>query len=159
MHMKNKRNGLDINIKQESYLKAYIQKFHNIEFIKIIFFSIGFQILPVFVMFLIQLISNHKFSISEYIENFLVFVIVSCAANISELFTEKNLKINEPSTIVSIFILISVLCLSSVMYCLELIDSVTQSDKYCAVSFIFFIIIVYINLWRESKNKRLVENK
>lgn len=92
MHMKNKRNGLDINIKQESYLKAYIQKFHNIEFIKIIFFSIGFQILPVFVMFLIQLISNHKFSISEYIENFLVFVIVSCAANISELFTEKTLK-------------------------------------------------------------------
>ena len=158
--MTDKKN-LDFAIVQESRWSAYTRQFLNVGFLRAILFSNILQLLPVWVMYIIQLVSKYRFGIEEYVSNFLVFIIISCGVNLADLFTRKTLKINEMSILFVIFLQIFIMCTALILYCLLLLSSLTSLSiitlRYCIFSFIFFIIVVFINLWKEISNEDLEE--
>lgn len=85
-------------IKQEPAIKVIIQKLKDMAIWKNLFISNIFQLLAIWVMLLLQFVSEHTFSIDDYIGNLLVFDIVACATNLSDTFGEENSKTKEMPT-------------------------------------------------------------
>lgn len=151
-----------IVIKQESRLITYSHKLKNAAFWKTIVFSNIFQLLPIWIMFIIQLVSEYTFNIREYICNFLTFVIIACTVNLADFLQKTETKSNKISRIFVISLLMLVLCFALTIYCLQLLCDFIKfkisETKICAFAVIFLIIIILINIWKEVKNQG-VEDK
>lgn len=142
-----------INFVQESRLRTFISKLYNEKMLKNICFSNFFQLLPVWVMLLIQLVSEYSFQIEEYISNLLVFTVVACAANLSDLFGTNNLK--EKVMPVTLFILVLIMCFASIMYCLLLLyDQIhlkIKMETSLFFSVVFTLGVVLLNIWQTAR--------
>lgn len=149
--MMHKDNNSNILIKQEPLGNVIIRLLHNPDLWKNLFFSNIFQILPIWVMLLIQLVSAYNFIHKEYISNLLVFVIIASATNLSNLFSEDNFKLNIITTLFAIFISIFIICFASIMYCLILLNNKMmlelKIDILMGFSILFTLIVVYISIW------------
>lgn len=144
--------GDPIYFEQESFDRILYKYFTNEKMWKNLFFSNIFQLLPVWVMLLIQFVSEYSFPSKEYIGNLLVFVVIACATNLSNLFGKNNFKTKEISITFEIFVLVFVLCFASILYCLLLLYDQTHLKikmnilLYC--SLFFTLIAVLINVWQ-----------
>ncbi len=157
--MQKKQNiDTEIYIEQESVSKIFLRNINNADVWYNLFFSNVFQLLPIWIMVLIQLVSKYRFDIQNYISNLLVFVIVSCVTVLCDLFGKTSFKMDELSTTVIIFVLISLSCVASVLYCLVLLYDVTElvikehTILYC--SFIFTFITILMSLWKAARKEK-----
>lgn len=110
-------------------------------------------------MAFIQIVSVYEFKIRDYINNLLVFVIVSCAANLSDIFGKKNFKMKKTATIFVIFVLISILCFTSTFYCLILLCSVSSNllikeNIMLSLSLIFTLIVILISVLKVARKEK-----
>lgn len=145
----------NITFVQEPVYKVIVRKLNGIDILRNLFFSNIFQLLPIWVMLLIQFVTEYFFGIEEYIGNLLIFAIVACATNLSDLFRKSGSKMKELSTIFAIFILIFVLCFSSILYCLLLLynlaDLRIKIPLLMYFALLFTLIVVLINIWQAAR--------
>lgn len=91
-------------------------------------------------MLLIQFVSEYQFKFIEIISNLMVFVVVACGTNLSDLFRKGNNTINEMPKIFTTFISIFILCFASILYCLLLLRNIV----YIRVKeYILFLLPLY----------------
>lgn len=109
-----KKNKNDISIQQEPIFRRRIQLKITTNLCTMVF-SLAFQLLPIFVMLLIQFIIEYNFDILEYISNLISYVVVSSAISLSGLF-RKDLKKNRKEKMFNILVFIGLLCFSSILY-------------------------------------------
>lgn len=102
-------------------------------------FSLVFQFLPIGIMILLQELAVHAFDIEDYVGNLLVFDMVTCITTISSILIEPNKRWKEWEMTVVSFILLIVLCFSIILYCLVLIEQVT--DKSSTLQIVLYISI------------------
>ena len=153
------RSDSDVFFEQEPRKNILIRKLNNAEVWKNLCFSNIFQLIPIWVMSFIQMVSVYKFEIRDYTNNLLVFVIVSCAANLSDIFGGKNLKMEKTATIFVIFVLISVLCFTSTFYCLMLLCSVSsglliKENIMLSISLIFTLVVILISVLKTAGKEK-----
>lgn len=145
----------NITFVQEPMYKVVVRKLNGIGILRNLFFSNIFQLLPIWVMLLIQFVTEYFFGIEEYIGNLLIFVIVACATNLSDLFRKGSSKMKEMSTTFAIFILIFILCFASILYCLLLLynlaDLRIRIPLLMYSTILFTLIAVLINIWQAAR--------
>ena len=147
-----KDNASKILIKQEPLNDIIFRVLHNPNIWKNLFFSNIFQLLPIWVMLLIRFVTGYYFINKEYISNLLVFVIIACATNLSNLFNRNNSRLNEISTMLAIFVSVFIICFASILYCLILLDKkmilTLKEDILMCFSILFTLIVVFISIWQ-----------
>ena len=111
-----KKDSRDVEVVQESKVKVILRWLENPDLLKSLFFSNIFQLLPIWVMLLIQWITEIMFDIDNYISNLLVFVVIACVTNISDLLEEDNMERNKVSILCMLFFLFGILCIASILY-------------------------------------------
>lgn len=120
-------------------------------------FSIIFQFIPIGIMSLIQYVSTYGFGLEDYIGNLLVFDIVTCGVNLSDLSQQGGFKGGKASTIIMLFLLITILCLTSILYCLlllyDIIDFAIKKSELFYFSWGFTMIICVISIWRAGRKQ------
>lgn len=151
---KEKQEQLSIN--QEPLKKILARKLNDIVIWKNLFISNICQLLAIWIMLLLQFVSEYKFCIEDYISNLLAFDIVACATNLSDIFGKDNSKMKETPTYLTIAVLTIVICFSSILYGLSLmcnweIDLHMKTDVVMALSIIFALIVILISMMQATR--------
>lgn len=148
----------NIRIEQEPWSNVMIRLLRTQNIWKNILFTNISQLLPVWIMLLIKKVSMYYFNISDYICNMLVFVMIACVTNISDLLG-KRCKNSDISLIFAIFIHALTLCFSSTLYCLVLLSTLKNLDikikNSVIMNFSIFFILVeaLISIWQVSRKE------
>lgn len=114
------------------------------------------QLLAIWIMLLLQFVSEYRFSIEDYISNLLAFDIVACASNLSDIFGKDNTPKKETSNYLTVGILIIVICFASILYALSLICDwgigiQIKKDLIWAISIIFTLIVLLISMLQAAR--------
>lgn len=151
-----------VYIKQVSWIEFIIevilQKSNDFSIWKNLLISNAFQLLAIWIMLLLQFVTEHKFSSNEYIGNLLVFDIAACATNIADIFGDDNPESKKMSTFFTISVFILIICLASVLYCLSLIygwkmQLQIKEDKVMFLSIIFTLLVILMGLGNTVKRR------
>lgn len=157
MIFKKRKKELDVAIKQEGRIIVFLRKLLQQDSVNL-FFSIAFQLLPIWVMILIRIVSDYSFNIREFTSNLMIFVIVACATNLSELLRINDEFKNKLSTICMIFCSTLILCISSILYCLLIVQGFAElrikDDILLAISVVFTLFVVLIGYWMISRKEK-----
>lgn len=152
----NKDSG-DVVIVQEPKVNVILRCMRNPELIKSLFFSNIFQLLPIWVMLIIQWITEFVFKINNYISNFLVFVVIACVTNICDLLEEDNIKRSKVSILCMLFLWFGILCIASILYSLILLEEVVElkikMDYLMGCALTFALIVCFISLYQKVSEK------
>ncbi len=107
-----------------------------------------FQILPIWLMILLQMVSKYYFDIKDYTENLLVFTIVACITNLADSYGEDNKEK---------FISSAILCCAIFLYTLILLSKFTELDLKFIIIFVFAIIfavcVIMIGYLQEKRKE------
>lgn len=147
----------DAEFVQESKIKVIVRCLRNPELLKSLFFSNIFQLLPIWVMLLVQWITEFMFEIDNYICNLLVFVVIACVSNICDLLEEDNIKRSKESILWMLFISFGILCIASIFYSLILLKEIValkiRMDYLKGCSLTFALIACFISLYQKVSEK------
>lgn len=122
------------------------------------FFSNIFQLMPIWIMLLIQYVSEYNFKLEAYISNLLAFSLLTSGINISDFLEENDSALNRIFTICAIFVLVGVLCFSSILYCLVLLYDLANlkisANLLLQFSIYFIFIVLVIGSWQVARRER-----
>lgn len=105
-------------------------------------FYILFQLIPIWIMGLLHVVSGRQVEFNEFISTLLVFNIATCATIIPDIGRNQQ-KLYLTSLV---FLLLLILCFSSVLYCLLLVDESLNQRFLMFASIAFTIIVACANL-------------
>lgn len=143
-------------ISQEPIKKILARKLGDMAVWKNLFISNICQLLAIWIMLLLQFISEHRFGIEDYISNLLAFDIVTCAANLSDIFGKNNSKAKEEPPYFTVGILTIIICFASILYGFSLIfewgiDLQIKTDLVMALSIIFTLIVILVSMLQATR--------
>lgn len=118
---------------------------------KNLFISNFCQLLAIWIMLLLQIVSEYSFSIEDYMSNLLAFDIVACATNLSDAYGKDDSKVKEMLPFGTVGVLIIVICFASILYCLSLTydwetNLQIKKDVIMAFSILFTLIVILISI-------------
>lgn len=153
--MMKEEKQVQLSIRQEPLKEVLVRKLNDVAIWKNLFSLNICQLLAIWIMLLMQFISEYKFSIGDYISNLLAFDIVACATNLSDIFGKENSKTKEISTTFTIGVLTIVICFASILYGLSLIcdfiDLHLKTDLVMALSILFTLIVILISMLQAAR--------
>lgn len=113
-------------------------------------FSTFFQFIPIWIMFLIQSVSEYQFEFEEYIGAVLIFDITTCAITVPGILKKHNWSRKDLLMIILLFSLLCILCFSTVLYCLLLVDKLKNQMSLVALSAFFTAVVGIVNFLEET---------
>lgn len=152
------KKDLSYKVNQEPLNNIIQRSINNMELVKNLFYSNIWQLMPIWIMLLIQAVTEYRFKTEEYISNLLIFIVISCATILSDFFDEKRPIEKEMPVMIAAFILIAILSLASVLYCLFLLQEfnnifIRKYLIFCLI-LIWILIVVVINLWQVARKDK-----
>lgn len=140
-------------LQQESIFKIIIRHLKYPNKLNVFLINI-LQLLPVWIMLLIHIVSKYQFPFREIVSNLIVYVVVTCGTNLYDLFRKSIDTINNIPKIISTFLSIIILCFASILYCLLLLCNVTDIKIEEYIIFLIALILVptilFISIWQTS---------